>query len=204
MELQSTRRRFWRGCGVFGVGLTACTSRVLARPSQSGDEAVAAIRAVLERQQADWNKGDLDAFLTGYWNSPQVVFQSGGDRYDGWEAMCSAAQRDRASVGHCLRHAAGRAAAEGLVRPGDQRPGGTAVPGRVAGGGLGHRPGGHGHGRHLRRGREYRDHVVSAAAGEIVTPPRRPNRERPPGAELGRYAILLDQAGAFSGKGFAP
>ncbi len=87
MELPGTRRRFWRGCGVFGLGLTACTSPVLARQTQSGEDAVAAILAVLERQQADWNKGDLDSFLTGYWNSPKVVFQSGGDRYDGWEAM---------------------------------------------------------------------------------------------------------------------
>jgi beta-aspartyl-peptidase (threonine type) len=36
---------------------------------------------------ADWNKGDLDAFLGGYWNSPKVVFQSGGNRFDGWEAL---------------------------------------------------------------------------------------------------------------------
>ena len=42
---------------------------------------------MLERQEADWNKGDLDAFLTGYWKSPKVVFQSGGDRHDGWDAM---------------------------------------------------------------------------------------------------------------------
>ena len=89
MGLAPTRRRFWQNCGIFGLGLTASTSRVLARQSQprSGDEATAAIRAVLERQEADWNKGDLDAFLDGYWNSPRVVFQSGGDRYDGWEAM---------------------------------------------------------------------------------------------------------------------
>jgi beta-aspartyl-peptidase (threonine type) len=46
-----------------------------------------AVRAVLLRQVADWNKGDLDAFLLGYWNSPSVVFQSGGQRFDGWEAM---------------------------------------------------------------------------------------------------------------------
>jgi ketosteroid isomerase-like protein len=36
---------------------------------------------------ADWNKGDLDAFLGGYWNSPKVVFQSGGNRFDGWETL---------------------------------------------------------------------------------------------------------------------
>ncbi|MGP0070106.1 MAG: YybH family protein [Isosphaeraceae bacterium] len=46
-----------------------------------------AVRAVLDRQVVDWNKGDLDGFLGGYWNSPKVVFQSGGQRYDGWEAM---------------------------------------------------------------------------------------------------------------------
>ena len=51
------------------------------------DEAVRAVRAVLDRQVADWNNGDLDVFLSGYWNSPKVVFQSGGHRYDGWEAM---------------------------------------------------------------------------------------------------------------------
>lgn len=45
------------------------------------------IQAVLDRQTADWNRGDLEAFLEGYWKSPRVVFQSGGDRYDGWEAM---------------------------------------------------------------------------------------------------------------------
>jgi ketosteroid isomerase-like protein len=87
MGLARTRRRFWWNCGVCGFSLTAFTSRVLARQPWTGDEATAAIRAVLERQEADWNKGDLDAFLTGYWNSPRVVFQSGGDRYDGWGAM---------------------------------------------------------------------------------------------------------------------
>lgn len=51
------------------------------------EDATAAVRAVLDRQVADWNRGDLDGFLAGYWNSPKVVFQSGGRRYDGWEAM---------------------------------------------------------------------------------------------------------------------
>jgi uncharacterized protein (TIGR02246 family) len=33
-----------------------------------------AIRAVLERQVADWNRGDLEAFATGYRNSPDILF----------------------------------------------------------------------------------------------------------------------------------
>jgi ketosteroid isomerase-like protein len=48
---------------------------------------VAAIRALLDRQKDDWNKKDLDAFCNGYWNSPKLVFQSGGDRSEGWQAM---------------------------------------------------------------------------------------------------------------------
>src|SRR5207248_3060450 len=43
-------------------------------------------RALLDRQVEDWNRRDVDAFLAGYWRSPQLVFQSGADRSDGWEA----------------------------------------------------------------------------------------------------------------------
>ena len=34
----------------------------------------AAIRAVLDHQVADWNRGDIDAFATGYKNSPDILF----------------------------------------------------------------------------------------------------------------------------------
>ncbi len=33
-----------------------------------------AIRAVLDKQVVDWNRGDLDAFATGYKNSPDILF----------------------------------------------------------------------------------------------------------------------------------
>ena len=89
---------------MLGLGLTASTERLLARQPRSGDETVAAIRLVLERQEADWNKGDLDAFLTGYWNSPRVVFQSGGDRYDGWEAMRDRYRKRYKSEGKAMGH----------------------------------------------------------------------------------------------------
>jgi len=34
----------------------------------------AAIRAVMDKQVADWNRGDIDAFATGYKNSPDILF----------------------------------------------------------------------------------------------------------------------------------
>jgi ketosteroid isomerase-like protein len=33
-----------------------------------------AIRAVLDKQVVDWNRGDLDAFAAGYKNSPDILF----------------------------------------------------------------------------------------------------------------------------------
>lgn len=37
------------------------------------------IRSVLHRQQAAWNRGDIDAFLVGYDESPHLMFVSGAD-----------------------------------------------------------------------------------------------------------------------------
>jgi len=34
----------------------------------------ASVRAVLTKQAADWNRGDLDAFASGYKNSPDILF----------------------------------------------------------------------------------------------------------------------------------
>jgi beta-aspartyl-peptidase (threonine type) len=45
-----------------------------------------AVKAVLDRQVKAWNRGDLEGFMTKYWNSPDLVFQSGADRTRGWQA----------------------------------------------------------------------------------------------------------------------
>lgn len=68
----------------------AALALLLAAPAPApvpDPEPPAAIKALLDRQVADWNKGDLDGFVDGYWRSPEMVFQSGGDRNVGWEAM---------------------------------------------------------------------------------------------------------------------
>ena len=46
----------------------------------------AAVRAVLSRQVEAWNRGDLEGFMAGYWNSPDLVFQSGATVTRGWQA----------------------------------------------------------------------------------------------------------------------
>ena len=51
----------------------------------SDDAEVVAITALLERQDEAWNRGDIDAFMNGYWRSPELRFASGGDVTRGWD-----------------------------------------------------------------------------------------------------------------------
>ena len=43
-----------------------------------------AIKSVLFAQQAEWNAGDIDKFMTGYWKSPRARFVSGDKITTGW------------------------------------------------------------------------------------------------------------------------
>jgi uncharacterized protein (TIGR02246 family) len=45
----------------------------------------AAVTAVLARQEAAWNRGDLEGFMAGYWSSPDLVFTSGSQIRRGWQ-----------------------------------------------------------------------------------------------------------------------
>ncbi len=44
-----------------------------------------AIRKVLDDQVAAWNRHDLEGFMAGYWNSPELTFFSGGSVTRGWQ-----------------------------------------------------------------------------------------------------------------------
>lgn len=66
-----------------GASLVGCHSL---KPSNASDEQ--AIRSVLAAQQAAWNRGDVAGFLhAGYWNSPELVFLSGGDDTRGFQPV---------------------------------------------------------------------------------------------------------------------
>jgi ketosteroid isomerase-like protein len=54
--------------------------------AQSKDEKIKAdVRKVMDEQVAAWNKGDIDGFMKGYWNSPQMTFVSGNNVTKGWQ-----------------------------------------------------------------------------------------------------------------------
>lgn len=64
--------------------------------------AVAEVRALLDRQVVDWNRKDLDGFLSGYWDSPDVVFQSGAERTRGFAAMRDRYRRNYQAEGKAM------------------------------------------------------------------------------------------------------
>ena len=57
---------------------------------------------VLRAQQDAWNRGDIDAFMTGYWRSDETVFVSGDEVTRGWEKVLDRYKKkysDRAKMG---------------------------------------------------------------------------------------------------------
>jgi len=61
------------------------------------------IRAVLEAQQEAWNRGDLDAFMQGYWKSDRTEFVGPSGIQRGWQAVL-----DRYRQGYPNREAMGK------------------------------------------------------------------------------------------------
>lgn len=57
------------------------------RPADAHDADRIAISAVLKAQQAAWNRGDVDAFLVGYWQSPELTFSGSNGVSRGWNGV---------------------------------------------------------------------------------------------------------------------
>jgi ketosteroid isomerase-like protein len=67
--------------------MAACATTPAAGPvalDEAGE--AAAITAMLEAQDAAWNRGDIPGFMAGYWRSPELRFASGGTIARGWDA----------------------------------------------------------------------------------------------------------------------
>jgi beta-aspartyl-peptidase (threonine type) len=72
------------------VALAGCAAVEREGPPAALDaqRETAAIRAVLAAQQDAWNRGDVDGYMAaGYWQSPELVFLSGGSVTRGYEPV---------------------------------------------------------------------------------------------------------------------
>ena len=87
----------------FAVALVMFGSgRLLGTPDQGRGADTKVINEVLSAQQAAWNRGDLDAFLVGYWRSPELTFSGGNGVSRGWEGVLARYKKsypDHAAMG---------------------------------------------------------------------------------------------------------
>jgi len=61
--------------------------RLLGTPDKGRDPDTRAINDVLSAQQYAWNRGDVDAFLVGYWRSPELTFSGSSGVSRGWDGV---------------------------------------------------------------------------------------------------------------------
>jgi uncharacterized protein (TIGR02246 family) len=45
------------------------------------------IQAVLDRQIGAWNRGDVEGFMAGYWQSPDLVYVANNKIVRGWQSL---------------------------------------------------------------------------------------------------------------------
>jgi ketosteroid isomerase-like protein len=93
---------------LLAAGSFLCLSALLAQgrpsPQAAGGHAAdrEAIGAVLRAQQSAWNRADVDAFLQGYWHSPELTFSGSSGVARGWDGVLARYKKtypDRTAMG---------------------------------------------------------------------------------------------------------
>ena len=82
----------------FGLGRT----RLFGKSAEGHEVDRMAIQKVLTAQQAAWNRGDVDAFVVGYWQSPELTFSGSSGVSRGWDGVLARYKKnypDRATMG---------------------------------------------------------------------------------------------------------
>jgi ketosteroid isomerase-like protein len=83
---------------LFGFG----RGRAFGRRAEGHEADLVAIQEVLKAQQAAWNRSDVDAFVVGYWQSPELTFSGSSGVSRGWDGVRARYKRnypDRAAMG---------------------------------------------------------------------------------------------------------
>ncbi|PYS93902.1 MAG: DUF4440 domain-containing protein [Acidobacteria bacterium] len=71
------------------LALALLVSACVSSPDSAKDneQAVAAVRAVIEAQQAAWNRGDIEGFMDGYERAETTTFVSDDTVTRGWQTV---------------------------------------------------------------------------------------------------------------------
>lgn len=75
-----------KNCAIFAVAVILLSCSFNGTAQNSKPDVPSAVEQVLLRQQEAWNRHDLEAFMSGYWNSPDLTFFSGAEKTSGWDS----------------------------------------------------------------------------------------------------------------------
>ena len=95
------RRFLWAG-SLFCLFSVAAQGPAPAQPSGERVADREAISSVLRAQQSAWNHADVDAFLEGYWHSPELTFSGSSGVARGWDGVLARYKKnypDRSAMG---------------------------------------------------------------------------------------------------------
>jgi len=67
---------------------------VFAQPADEREGDREAIGAVLSAQQTVWNSVGVDAFLVGYWHSPELSFSGTSGLVHGWDGVLTRSKKN--------------------------------------------------------------------------------------------------------------
>ena len=81
------------------MGRSDVTARTPTVPARAGE-----VRAVLEAQVDAWNRGDLDAFMRGYWRSDDLTFFSGAQKTAGFDGTLARYRKKYQQDGQPMGH----------------------------------------------------------------------------------------------------
>jgi len=87
---------------IFFLALLGCKPSTENSTVTNVEDEKAAILSIMSTQEADWNKGDIPAFMKGYWKSPNMTFVGKSSVTRGWEATLKrylSNYPDKASMG---------------------------------------------------------------------------------------------------------
>lgn len=84
--------------------LTLCSFSQAQEKKLTESKVAREIRAILEKQVADWNRKDLEGFMSAYWKSDALTFYSGGIKTNSWQMTIDRYRNRYQSEGREMGH----------------------------------------------------------------------------------------------------
>jgi ketosteroid isomerase-like protein len=98
------KSRYLVALGVFALLLVFLPrSLTQSAPSEQESASREAVTGVLRMQQNAWNRGDVAAFMEGYWKSPELTFAGSSGITRGWQPVMDRYRKnypDQKAMGH--------------------------------------------------------------------------------------------------------